>query len=535
MSVLENIMLPRFGMKGRLNWPELRRHATRLLDELGQAAAFDLDATVDTLSMSQRQMVEIFKALALDSRIIIFDEPTSSLSPMESDRLFGVMRDLAVRDRGLIFVSHRLEEIFAATDRISVMREGRTVAKALATGSLDLGGLVRLMVGQELSDVYARRGGTATSGAGEMALRVRHLACPPMVRDVSFDVRHGEIVALAGLVGAGRSETVETIFGLRRATGGSIELEGRPFSARQPVDAIRAGLGLIPEDRRRQGIVPDFSVRENLLLGHLGNHAGIGLAYDTRRARVAGLLDLLGLPSHRLLDASLLNFSGGMQQKIILARWLLLDPKVLLLDEPTRGVDIGTRSSIYALLRDIARHGIALVVVSSDFQEVIGLADRIVVMSDGITTTELPGDQVDMENLAMFAAPRSSAERTRALLAALAEEHGAVAYWIGAEGERIFCFQRVGVAPGAEPGFTGGGVTARAATAIPVALAAAGSGRFIAEADGRHSLLVPIRGRRGHDFGMIGLTLPTGAPLPDAAGLCRRIAEASDAPARIDA
>jgi ribose transport system ATP-binding protein/rhamnose transport system ATP-binding protein len=425
------------------------------------------------------------------------------------------MRDLAARGHALIFVSHRMEEIFTVTDRVSVMREGRTVAKALPTNSLDIGKLVELMVGQAVSDIYSRATAPTTRSDGAVALRVSHLACPPMVRDVSFQVRHGEIVALAGLVGAGRSETVETIFGLRRPTGGSIELEGKPFQANWPVQAIRAGIGLIPEDRRRQGIVPDFSVRENLLLAHLGNHDGFGLAYDQHRGHILALLELLGLPSDRLLDASLLNFSGGMQQKIIVARWLLLNPKVLLLDEPTRGVDIGTRSSIYALLRRIAAQGVAVVVVSSDFEEVIGLADRIVVMSDGVSVSEQPSELLTVGSLTMFAAPRSSAQRTHATLESLVRAYGGVAAWIEQEGERVFCFDRAGDDAAADPGFAAGSIHDAAKLVIAPALRERAGG-FVACEGGRGVLLVPIIGRRGHELGLVCLSLSPGTVPPAA-------------------
>ncbi|MGH7210148.1 MAG: sugar ABC transporter ATP-binding protein, partial [Acetobacteraceae bacterium] len=348
LSVTENVMLPRLGMPGALHWRRMRGQTRALLAEFGTEAGLHPDALVRDLSIGQRQLVEIAKALALDSRIIIFDEPTAPLSPHESERLFEILRNLADRGRGLIFVSHRLEEIFAVTDRVTVLREGKVVAASVPTATLTQGELVRLMVGRELSDIYAAGTGRATRRDDEPILSVRHLSCPPRVRDVSFDLHVGEILGLAGLVGAGRSETLETIFGLRRAAGGSIELRGQPFNPRSPRDAIRAGIGLVPEDRRGQGIVPDFSVRENLLLAHLGQHAGPGLGYGERTDAVRQLLDLLELPQHRLLDANMLTFSGGMQQKAILARWLVLDPRILLLDEPTRGVDIGTRSSIYA-------------------------------------------------------------------------------------------------------------------------------------------------------------------------------------------
>ena len=340
LSVLENIMLPRIGMRGTLRWGRMRAQAQTLLAEFGEGTGLTADTLVRDLAIAQRQLVEIAKALALDSRILIFDEPTAALSPHESERLFDIIRGLAARGRGVVFVSHRLEEIFSVTDRVTVLREGHVVAGGVPTPLLTQSELVRLMVGREVSDIYARQGAANTAGSEEVVLRVRGLAAPPRVRDVSFDVCRGEILALAGLIGAGRSETLETVFGLRRPSSGTIELNGRPFRAHTPREAIRAGIGFVPEDRRGQGIVPDFTVRENLMLAHLGGHAGPGLGYGVRDASVRRLLHLLELPQQRLLDASMLNFSGGMQQKVILARWLLLEPRLLLLDEPTRGVDI---------------------------------------------------------------------------------------------------------------------------------------------------------------------------------------------------
>ncbi len=521
LSVLENIMLPRLGMPGTLHWRELRAQARTLVAEFGEEVGLHLDSPVRELSTGQRQLVEIAKALALDSRIIIFDEPTAPLSPYESERLFEIIRRLAARGRGLIFVSHRLEEIFAVTDRVTILREGQVVAAGVPTTTLTQGELVRLMVGRELSNIYSNPGNATLTSEGQPVLRVRHLSCPPRVRDVSFEVRAGEILGLAGLVGAGRSETLETIFGLRHAAGGTVELRGHPFRPRSPRDAIRAGIGFVPEDRRRQGIVPDFSVRENLLLAHLGRHAGPGLGYGARTDAVRRLLELLELPQHRVLDANMLTFSGGMQQKAILARWLVLDPQLLLLDEPTRGVDIGTRSSIYALLRRIAAQGVACVVVSSDFEEVIGLADRIVVLSDGTDVTDIPSRLVDIEKLAMFAAPRSSAERTHGVLAALVAEFGGTAYWIATEADRLYCFDRVGEDPAAEPGFTSGGFPLIADTAIPRALREQSDG--LVRDGALHTLLTPIRGRRGHSLGLVGLTLASVPPRFDAATLCPRI------------
>jgi ribose transport system ATP-binding protein/rhamnose transport system ATP-binding protein len=529
LSVLENIMLPRLGMRGVLRWRPMRARVRTLLGEIGEDLDLKPDTLVRDLSIAQRQLVEIAKALALDSRILIFDEPTAALSPHESERLFDIIRELADRERGVIFVSHRLEEIFSVTDRVTVLREGKVVASGVPTPSLSQPELVRLMVGREVSDIYAKQSVASGSLSEDVVLRVRNLRSPPRVSDVSFAVRRGEIVGLAGLIGAGRSETLETIFGLRRASGGTIALDGRPFSARTPREAIRAGIGFVPGDRRGQGIVPDFSVRENLMLAHLGEHAGPGLGYGARSESARRLLELLELPQRRLLDANMLNFSGGMQQKVILARWLLLAPRLLLLDEPTRGVDIGTRSSIYALLRRAAADGVASVVVSSDFEEVIGIADRVVVLSDGASVTDIPSHLVDIERLTMFAAPRSSAERTHIVLGTLAAEFGGAAYWIDVDGPRMFCFDRVDGPLAPDPGFGGGGFPEIAETRIPRALATMGDGLIAEQDESLHSLLVPVHGRRGHRLGLVGLTLAKVPPGFDARAVRQRVMAGLDA------
>lgn len=520
LSVLENIFLPELARPGRLNHGALKQRARSILGSLGQEAVLPLDLEVSYLSIAQRQLVEIAKALAVDASLIIFDEPTASLSPGEVERLFDVMARLRAAGHALVFVSHRLEEVFAVTDRVTVMREGRTVAQSVPTATLTQSDLVRLMVGQDLARAQGRR--ATTTGGSAPVLEVRHLRAPPMVRDVSFMLHEGEILGLGGLVGAGRSETLETIFGLRPPAAGEIRLRGRPFTPRRPVAAIRAGIGFVPEDRRGQSIVPDFSVRENLLLGHLSAHRGFGLGYRARDRRVADLLRQLDLPSERLLDANMLNFSGGMQQKIIIARWLMLDPRVLLLDEPTKGVDIGTRTSIYAMLREVADRGAAVLVVSSDFEELLSLCGRVVVISDGTSIATLESDVLDETKLTLFAAPRSSMETTTRLLRDLAEETGGAAFWALLDGGRLFCLSRVGGAGAADPGFAAGATPPFAATRIATALAAP-PGDFVTEPDGaRRTLLVRVESHRGHELGWIGLTV-TGATPPDAAAIARRV------------
>jgi len=513
LSVLENIYLPEFSAPGRLRWKDLVSRAAALLDQFGQRGRLPLRAVLRDLSASQRQMVEILKALATNAKVIIFDEPTASFSPNEVDRLFDVMRLLVQQGKALVFVSHRLEEIFEITDRITVFREGRVVANATSTTEMRPADLVRLMVGREIADIYAHgAAGRGARSSGAPVLEVDHLASPPRVRDVSFKVAEGEILGLAGLVGAGRSECVEALFGLRRIESGDIRLAGASYRPRAPTDAVRAGVGFIPEDRRRQGLVQDFTVRENLLLAHLGRRRGLGLGDDEQRVRITQLLEDLSL-SPRILDDSILTLSGGMQQKVVLARWILMSPKLLILDEPTRGVDIGTRSTVYAMIRRLAQQGMGVLLVSSDFEEVIGVSDRIVVMSDGADVTSIPSDLIDVEKLAMFAAPRSSAEATHFVLEDLVRRFGGVAYWIFVEGERLYCFDAVTASDAPNIGFSRGSFPEITCTKIPEVLRQRPR-RFLLEPAGA-SLLTPLRGHRGHDLGHIGLTLPPDGALPD--------------------
>ncbi len=535
LSVLENIFLPELGQRGRLSYAKLRNRARAVLGQLGQEHTLPLEAEVWRLSAAQRQLVEIAKALALDAELIIFDEPTASLSPGEVERLFDIMSRLREAGHALIFVSHRLEEVFAVTNRVTVMREGRTVATSVPTNTLTQADIIRFMVGQDVAHVLSRHG-AASAVQRPVALRVERLAARPVVRDVSFNLHAGEILGLGGLVllgagllgglvGAGRSETLEAIIGIRPRSGGQVQYEGRDFVPKRAADSVRAGIGFVPEDRRRQSIIPDFSVRENLLLGHLSAHRGFGLDYASRSAAASELLRQLDLPQHRLLDANMLNFSGGMQQKIIIARWLLLGPRVLILDEPTKGVDIGTRTSIYAMLRAVAEGGTAVLVVSSDFEELLGLCERVVVLSDGVSIADMPSAVLDEEKLTLFAAPRSSMERNAQVLRTLTAEHGGAAFWALLDRSRVFCLNAVVAESGADPGFGAGATPEFAATRITHALAACAEG-FVAEPDGeRTTLIVQVQSHRGHDLGWIGLTLGRNSALPAATAVRNQIRE----------
>jgi ribose transport system ATP-binding protein/rhamnose transport system ATP-binding protein len=515
LTVLENIFLPELGRPGRLDYGALRERGREILASLGQEGSLLFDREVRRLSSAQKQLVEIAKALGVGAKLIIFDEPTASLSPGEVERLFDIMARLRDTGHGLVFVSHRLEEVFSITDRVTVMREGRSVLKGKPTAETTQAELIRAMVGSDIGTIYTEPHSKSEARKDRpAALAVRHLSSTPIVKDVSFTVHDGEILGLGGLVGAGRSETVEAIFGLRPRTGGEVLVKDQPLKGNDPQGAIRAGVGFVAEYRRSQNIVPDLSVKENLLLAHLGAHSGFFRAYQSRERKVEELLERLGLPGERLADSSMLNFSGGMQQKIIIARWLVLEPKVLILDEPTKGVDIGTRASIYAMLRDIVADGVAVVVVSSDFEELLGLCDRIVVMSDGRTIADLPSAMLDEEKLTLLAAPRTSMARNTELLDTLTQEFDGAGFWTLIEEDRLICLNSVVKKASLDPGFGPGEARLLAQTLIPEALAKR-EPIFVAEPDrSRTTLLVPMRSARGHDLGWVGLSLSPDTKLP---------------------
>ena len=522
MSVLENIFLPSYGRPGRLSFGKLRQQAQAILGELGHDHVLPLDIEVRRLSAAQRQLVEIAKALALNADLVIFDEPTASLSPIEVDRLFDIMARLRDGGKALAFVSHRLEEVFAITDRVTILREGRTVAEGVPTAGLTQTDIIRHMVGRDIGSVYRRAPPPDGASDRPVVLEVSGLSAAPSVRDVSFSVCKGEILGLGGLVGAGRSESAEAIFGLRPRTGGRIAMGGREIAPRNPIQAIRAGIGMVAEDRRRQNIVPDLTVGENLFLAQMGKHRGFGRGFSARRKEAAALMARLGLPADRM-DANLLHFSGGMQQKVIIARWLLIAPEVLILDEPTKGVDIGTRQAIYELLREVADRGIAVVVISSDFEELLGLCERIVVMSDGYTIADLPAARLNEESLTLLAAPRSSAERNARFLRDLVASYGGTAFWGLIHEDQLVCLAVADRDAASALGLAAGHVYGAGETPIPAALREKAPG-VVAEADGRATLLTRLSNRRGHDLGWIGLSLPPGAAFPEAAVLSARMA-----------
>jgi len=386
LSVAENMFAGRqpVRMGNSVDWKEMRRRADALLAQL--RAPIRADTLVGYLSPAQQQMVEIAKALSLDLKVLILDEPTASLTVNETEHLFDVVRELSAQGVSTIYISHRLAEVFQIADTVTVLKDG-AVAGRSSVDQIDEAGLMRLMVGR---DVDLDRRATSPAGTGTPALELRHLSSPPRVRDASLTVHAGEIVCLAGLVGAGRTELCEAVFGVR-GTAGEILINGEPYRIGSPADAMRSGVGMIPEDRKSAGLFLDMSIAENLTATNLGAVSRLGLVSRKESRKLAqDFVERLRIATPNI-DLAVGQLSGGNQQKVLLAKWLARSPKILLVDEPTRGVDVGARADIYAVLRSLADAGTAVLVVSSDLPEVLTLADRIVVMSEGQTTGELQG------------------------------------------------------------------------------------------------------------------------------------------------
>jgi len=386
LTVAENIALSleRGGSWRRIDRKARRRRASELLDRVG--ATLNPDRLVGTLTMPEQQIVEIAKAIGADARIVIMDEPTASLSDREVGRLFDVIARLRTAGAGIIYISHRLEEIATIADRITVLRDGETVATRDAR-DVTRADMIRMMVGRELDAVFPKR----QVPLGETALSVRDLSnARTGVRPVSLSVRRGEILGLAGLVGSGRTQLAETIFGLTPATGGEIAIDGSVVPIGSPADAIECGIAYVPEDRRQHGVVLDMSVAANATLASLPAVSRNGLIrHDVESASAERYINELRIKASSV-DAEVGSLSGGNQQKVALARWLATRPSVLILDEPTQGVDVGSKAEIHRLMQDLAERGMAIIMISSELPEILGMSDRIAVMHAGtvVTTTD---------------------------------------------------------------------------------------------------------------------------------------------------
>lgn len=384
LSVAENLCLSALPARGGLvDREEMARRAASMLAETG--TPLDVTRPFGKLPIGQRQMVQIAAAVGGGARIIVFDEPTSSLSQAEAERLFALIERLKAQEVTCIYVSHRMPEIFRLCDTVTVLRDGRHVATRPAEG-LTESDLVQMMIGRPLGDYFPRQ---AEGADGGEVLRVDGLTVPGKFEDVSFTVRAGEVVGLAGLMGAGRSEVASTLFGIERPTRGRIVLDGREVRVGSPAHAISLGIGYVPEDRKRQGLVLGASGVHNTslpILGRLSRFGWVRRRLERRMAREYFDRLRVRTPS---LDAVVAGLSGGNQQKIVLAKWLAANSRLLILDEPTRGVDVGAKAEIHTLIGELAARGTAILVISSELPEVISLSERIVVLRSGRVAGEL--------------------------------------------------------------------------------------------------------------------------------------------------
>lgn len=387
LSVAENIGLrlrPSSAFQ-RIDWDERRREARSLLERVG--ADLDVDAEVRSLSMPEQQLVEIACALGAGARIVIMDEPTASLTHQEQLLLFEVVRDLRTRGIGVIYISHRLEEIFALADRVTVLRDGESVGTFPAAGMSE-SQLIQHMVGRELSQVYPE----SRSTPGDVVLSLKGIGCRATgVHSVSLDLRAGEVLGLAGLVGAGRTELARILFGLTPADSGVVELNGQPVQLRSPQEAVGHGIAYVPEDRRRHGVILEMPIQQNISMAvHRSLFPGAWLRPARERDLAQRFIRELGIKASGP-EAPGSSLSGGNQQKVSVARWLATKPKVLILDEPTQGVDVGAKAEIHRIIRSLAEEGLAVLMISSDLPEILGMSDRIAVMRQGRIADILPG------------------------------------------------------------------------------------------------------------------------------------------------
>jgi ribose transport system ATP-binding protein/rhamnose transport system ATP-binding protein len=401
LSIAENVFAARQPTKwfGGVDWASMERRTRELLQEL--RTDLDPKLLVELLSPAQQQLVEIAKALSYQLRLLILDEPTAALTITETEHLFTVIRHLAQQGVAVIYISHRLAEVFKIAQRITVLKDG-CVTGEREISAVTEADLIRLMVGRELSFQPETR---RVSSDAPIILQVEDVAAPPIVKHASLSVRAGEIVCLAGLVGAGRTELCEAIFGSRPRTQGRILIAGKELVAKHPGDAKVNGIGMVPEDRKDDGLFLEMSLTNNIISTNLDMVSQGGVLSRNRSKELAtSFVKSLHIATPSV-DQIIVNLSGGNQQKVLLAKWFARQPRLLIVDEPTRGVDVGARADIYAVLRDFAAHGTALLVVSSDMLEVLALAHRIVVMAEGRTVGELDAAQATETAILELASP----------------------------------------------------------------------------------------------------------------------------------
>lgn len=398
MSVIDNLFLNREKRTklGLLDYRAMEKEAQAVFEQLN--IKIDLYQEMGELSVGQQQMIEIAKSLMTNAQVIIMDEPTAALTNREIRVLFDVMHKLKAQGVSIVYISHRMEEIFEMCDRITVMRDGISVStRQIAETQMEQ--VVREMVGREIGDFYPEK----TSEIGEVRFEVENLALDGVFEDISFNVRSGEILGFSGLMGAGRTEIMRTIFGLLPKSRGTIRLEGKELTIKSPEEAIRQGIGFLTEDRKDEGLILDFSIRDNVLLPSVGEFSKAGLLNDKLIDDFVELLvERLTVKTASVEDPAS-SLSGGNQQKVVLAKWLGIGPKVLILDEPTRGVDVGAKREIYLLINELAERGVAIIMISSDLPEVLSISDRIMVVREGRLMGEVAKAEATQERVMQLA------------------------------------------------------------------------------------------------------------------------------------
>lgn len=401
LSVGENLFLGATPRRWRwfVDWDALSTRARALLADLG--VEIDPQARVDRLSIAERQMIEIARALSLHAGLLVMDEPTAALTLQEVDRLLDIIRDLKARGVSVVYISHRLDEIFRVADRVTVLRDGHYIG-TYPVDAVDMDGLIQLMVGRKLTEKFPKE----PAPRGSVLFEARGLSTAGVFRGVSFTVRAGEILGIAGLVGSGKIEVAHAVFGMVPLDGGEMRVDGRPVAIRAPVDAIALGIGLVPEDRKSQGLILGMSLRDNITLPSIGRMSTLGFIRKAEeRAVVERLMRRLDIRAAGP-DQEARNLSGGNQQKAVLAKWLQTGVRILFLCEPTRGIDVGAKVEMYRLMVELAQAGVGVVMISSEMEEVLGMSDRILVMHEGRVTAQFSREEATQEKVLASASGR---------------------------------------------------------------------------------------------------------------------------------
>ena len=398
LDVAENVFMGRHPRDrfGRVDWKRMYREVDQLLASLD--VPLSSHTPVQGLSVAEQQLVEIAKALSIQARVLVLDEPTAALSGHEVDELFAIVKQLRERGVAILFVSHRLEEVFAIADRLTIFRDGTYIITA-PVSEMNTEELIKHMVGRELSNLFPK----GEAEIGEVVLDVRHLTRPGVFADVSFQLRRGQILGFAGLVGAGRTEVARVLFGIDQAESGEIWLKGRQVHIRSPKQAMNYGIAYVPEDRHQQGLVMNFSISANVTLPILKQVSRLGLVDPRLERKIAGeyssQLHVRSAGVEQLVSA----LSGGNQQKVVLGKWLATNPSVLILDEPTRGIDVGAKAEVHRIISELASRGLAIILISSELPEVLAMADEVLVLHEGRVTGTFPRSEATQERV-MFAA-----------------------------------------------------------------------------------------------------------------------------------